>query len=412
MVRDGFKLTEVGEIPEEWEVVALGNIGTFKNGINKPKSAFGHGFPFVNLMDIFGKPIISKYDLSELLDTSERERKDYNLIDGDVLFIRSSVKPSGVGLTSVVNGTILDCTYSGFLIRFRAENDQLDNGFKRYCFYDARFRRSVIASSSVSANTNVNQVALSNLLLPLPPLPEQRRIAAILSDVDGLLAALDAVVAKKAAVKAGVMEELLTGERRLARFGGEWLNPVLNSYASLRSGYTFKSDTYNPAGIYKVITIANVQAGFMTTSDCNKITDIPTDIQSHQKLDIGDLLISMTGNVGRVAVVTEQNLLLNQRVGKIESSGIDRQFLYHRLNSKDFVKAMIDAAKGGAQPNLSSKDILDYNFPLPPLPEQRAIAAVLTAMDEELAALRLRVAKLERVKAGLLGELLSGRLRV
>lgn len=100
VIPEGFKLTEVGIIPEDWATSRLGDIGRFKNGINKDAVSFGHGFPFINLMDIFGKPEILGNETFELIDSTETDRKQYDLKEGDVLFIRSSVKPSGVGLTS------------------------------------------------------------------------------------------------------------------------------------------------------------------------------------------------------------------------------------------------------------------------------------------------------------------------
>ena len=112
----GYKQSELGEIPEDWDILKLGQIGKFKNGINKDGASFGHGFPFVNLMDVFGKPTISsKTDLG-LINSTELDRKEYGLKEGDILFIRSSVKPSGVGLTTVIQQDLEDTVYSGFLI--------------------------------------------------------------------------------------------------------------------------------------------------------------------------------------------------------------------------------------------------------------------------------------------------------
>src|SRR6266851_3624984 len=101
-VKPGYKHTEVGVIPNEWEVASLGELGQFKNGINKGKEDFGHGFPFVNLLDVFGIPKLSAETEFGLLSSSLAERKLYELRVGDILFVRSSVKPEGVGLTTLV----------------------------------------------------------------------------------------------------------------------------------------------------------------------------------------------------------------------------------------------------------------------------------------------------------------------
>ena len=199
----------------EWVVKTLGNIGKFKNGLNKESSAFGHGSPFVNLMDVFGVDSISSTSHLGLVASSKLDREVYGLRRGDVLFIRSSVKPSGVGLTAVIECDLAETVYSGFLIRFR-DDGVLNVGFKKHCFSEESFRKKIIAASSVSANTNINQNALRALTLLLPTTKEeQTAIAAVLSDMDAELAALEARRDKTRDLKQAMMQELLTGKTRL-----------------------------------------------------------------------------------------------------------------------------------------------------------------------------------------------------
>ena len=167
-LKAGYKKTELGLIPNDWDVVSMGSIGSFKNGINKGSESFGHGSPFVNLMDIFGVSSIKSDLVFDLVKTSDAEQKTYDLKIGDVIFIRSSVKPSGVGLTAVVEAELPQTVFSGFLIRFRDHID-LDLHFKRHCFYVESFRKDLIDASTVSANTNINQENLKKLKIALPP---------------------------------------------------------------------------------------------------------------------------------------------------------------------------------------------------------------------------------------------------
>ncbi len=201
---------------EGWIEVELGSIGNFKNGINKSKEDFGFGFPFVNLMDVFGKPMIKGTEVFDLINSNDVERNLYNLKKGDVLFIRSSVKPSGVGLTSVVLNDLQNMVFSGFLIRFR-ENIGLDIEFKKHCFFNEKFRNELIANSSVSANTNINQDALRKLKLNVPPIAEQTRIAEILSDMDNEIEQLQQKQSKYKLAKQGMTQQLLTGKIRLVK---------------------------------------------------------------------------------------------------------------------------------------------------------------------------------------------------
>ena len=211
----GYKKSAIGVIPEDWEIEELGSVGKFKNGINKSSEDFGHGSPFVNLMDVFGVRSISEVEHLGLVHSNDAEKNVYNLKEGDVIFIRSSVKPSGVGLTTVIIRDLPDTVYSGFLIRFR-DNGTLETDFKKYCFAEDKFRRNVIANSTVSANTNINQDSLKKLALAYPKSSkEQKAIAQVLSDIDSAIAALEKRRAKTLAIKQGMMQELLTGMTRL-----------------------------------------------------------------------------------------------------------------------------------------------------------------------------------------------------
>ncbi len=220
-LKEGYKQTEIGIIPKDWNYKLLGEIGQFKNGINKLEDEFGYGFPFVNLMDVFGKSSIKTNENLNLVNSNESERKLYNLKKGDVLFIRSSVKPSGVGLTCVIEEDLPETVFSGFIIRFR-EKDLLTTDYKKYCFYSESFRSKLISNSTVSANTNINQESLTKLLIAYPNKTEQTAIANVLSDTDDLISNLEKLIAKKRNIKLGAMQELLTGKKRLPGFSGEW----------------------------------------------------------------------------------------------------------------------------------------------------------------------------------------------
>jgi type I restriction enzyme, S subunit len=214
-IKSGYKQTETGAIPVDWEVRALGEIGIFKNGINKDRTAFGHGSPFVNLLDVFGAASISSIDHLGLIASTSFEQNTYDLRRGDVIFIRSSVKPSGVGLTVVVDNYLAGTIYSGFLIRFR-DGGFIDAKFKKHCFYEEGFRQRIIGASSVSANTNINQDSLKRVPIILPPMKaEQKAIAEILSDMDADIAALETKLTKARQLKQGMMQELLIGRIRL-----------------------------------------------------------------------------------------------------------------------------------------------------------------------------------------------------
>ena len=174
-----------GDIPNTWKVKRLSTIGDFKNGVNKEKSDFGFGKPFVNLLDIFGFNDLYQKDF-DLVNVSDKELDQYNIKKGDVLFVRSSVKPSGVGLTTLIQEDLIDTVYSGFIIRFRPKSDDLSHTFKKYCFYEERFRYSLTRRSTISANTNINQESLKKLFIPVPPPNEQAEFNRVMENFEEL----------------------------------------------------------------------------------------------------------------------------------------------------------------------------------------------------------------------------------
>ena len=211
-----YKQTELGLIPEDWEVKTLGELGSFKNGISKPSEDFGFGSPFVNLMDIFGITKISETNHLGLINSNIIEQNTYSLKEGDVLFVRSSVKPEGVGLTTVIKKDLDKTVYSGFILRFREIRNELTTDFKEYVFYNKGFRDSLISSSTVSANTNINQPALKNLIIVYPSSKEeQTAIANVLSSMDKEIETLNTKLEKYRNLKTAMMQQLLTGKIRL-----------------------------------------------------------------------------------------------------------------------------------------------------------------------------------------------------
>lgn len=213
-----YKQTELGPIPEDWEVKTLGELGSFKNGISKPSEDFGFGSPFVNLMDIFGITKISETNHLGLINSNIIEQNTYSLKEGDVLFVRSSVKPEGVGLTTVIKKDLDKTVYSGFILRFREIGNELTTDFKEYVFYNKGFRDSLISSSTVSANTNINQPALKKLIIVYPSSKEeQTAIANVLSSMDKEIETLNAKLEKYRNLKTAMMQQLLTGKIRLVK---------------------------------------------------------------------------------------------------------------------------------------------------------------------------------------------------
>lgn len=431
-----FKMTEIGLIPEDWEVKRLGELFVFKNGYNTDARNYGRGIPVASVLEALSdRPLTAKQIRGKVVACG-KDQDLFSLKRGDLIFTRSSEVLEDVGRSNVY-GDDACAMFGGFVIRGRPRTKH-DSEFINYLLKDSSHRNRIIAKGAGAQHYNIGQNGLAKVFVSLPPLHEQKKIAEALSDVDELLAAMTTLIEKKRAIKQGAMQELLgirnegrgmrdeelgmrnfevgakkVPRRRLPGFSGEWKIVRIGEISKIVNGYAFKSETYTDDGQFSIITIANVQDGKFILESVNKINDLPNDIQGHQILHKGDVIISMTGNVGRVCRVTQEKCLLNQRVGKFESIEIDTSFFYLSLRTKRFISTMIDKGQGGAQPNIGKYDISSYEIMVPPtLAEQKTIAEVLSDMDAEIEALEAKRAKYESIKQGMMQELLTGKTRL
>ena len=170
---------------DAWEQRKLGELGSLKNGMNFSKDAMGVGYSFVNLQNIFGRNVIDCMNLGKAM-ASPAQLKDYSLQEGDVLFVRSSVKLEGVGEAALVPNNLENTTYSGFIIRFRDEYG-LSNDYKRFAFSTDCVREQIMAQATDSANKNISQSVLSNLTIFVPQREEQEQIGSFFSRLDTLI---------------------------------------------------------------------------------------------------------------------------------------------------------------------------------------------------------------------------------
>jgi type I restriction enzyme S subunit len=204
----------------DWEYATLGELFTFKNGLNKGKQFFGYGTPIVNFMDVFENAGILSCELRGRVSLSNQELTNFDVRKGDVLFTRTSETREEIGMAAVILDDPYLTVFSGFLLRGRPKNDRLVDIFKAYCFRSAFVRKQIISKASYTTRALTNGRILSCIILPMPPIPEQTAIAEFLSDMDAELAALEQRREKTRLLKQAMMQELLTGRTRLVPPGG------------------------------------------------------------------------------------------------------------------------------------------------------------------------------------------------
>lgn len=206
---------------------------------------------------------------------------------------------------------------------------------------------------------NISSDLVNSVSVSIPLMEEQKKISSLLNLIDDRIATQNKIIEDLKKLKSAISKLLFTRKDLLET------TIRLADIATLKNGYAFQSSKYNILGKWKIITIANVSGGrYINEEDCNCIINLPNDIQDHQVLKEGDILISLTGNVGRVSLCKSGAYLLNQRVGLLQIEGnIDKEFLYQVLSSRRFENNMVACGQGAAQMNIGKGDV--ENFVLP-----------------------------------------------
>ena len=224
-------------LPEGWSDIRLGDAFSFKNGLNGDKELYGAGTKFVNVMDVFRGPRLRVAEIVGSMKISPKQLRDYAVRYGDVLFNRTSETDDEIALATVYLDTA-PAVFGGFVIRARPTTENILPEFCVYGFQSAAMRRAMIRLGQGAIRANIGQGDLNTVEWRLPPLPEQRRIAEILSTWDGAIATVEKLIANARTQKKALMQSLLTGKKRLPGFAGEWENLRLGDVADLFAGGT------------------------------------------------------------------------------------------------------------------------------------------------------------------------------
>lgn len=207
--------TRLAGFTGEWATVAIASLLEFKNGLNKSSDFFGAGTPIVNFMDVMNGPMIWRKDVTGRVTLTKDEIKRFSARRGDLFFTRTSETVDEVGTAAVLVDDIPDACFSGFILRGRPRSGAVDSRFLARAFQLDVVRLQVVSSATYTTRALTNGRALGRVVVSLPAIDEQRAIVAVLDDMDAEIAALRAGLNKARAIKAGMMQQLLTGRVRL-----------------------------------------------------------------------------------------------------------------------------------------------------------------------------------------------------
>ena len=412
-----YKQTELGLIPEDWEVKKLGELGFFFKGKGVPKTSIETEGKYKCLTygDLYTKyDYVIKNVKSFINDASDSQEINF----GDICIAGSGETIEDIGKCAVF---IDDKTgyAGGDIIIFRSDENPLTLS---YILNSDLCKRQKYRLGQGHSVVHIYSSQLQNLKIPLPPLPEQKKIADCLSTWDCAIEKQSALINALTDRKKALMQQLLTGKKRLPGFSGEWKEVKLGSICeNFQNGNAFSAKDYKKTGI-PIVTMGNINlGGYFYFSESKSNFWIEDKSLERYEIKKGDLIIAMTdvtpekNLIGLTSIIDIDRIFyLNQRVGHIilKPKLADTDFIFY-LSQNSYWRNQCKAfATLGVQANLGTNDIKNINIKLPPIEEQTAIAEILATADRELQLQKEKLAQLQTQKKGLMQVLLTGKKRL
>ncbi len=416
-IKQGYKQTDIGVIPEDWDVRPLGDvISKTQLGGNYPNNDKMNCNPLIKMGNL-NRGYINLEKLQYIKSPTKPISQD-KLHFGDLLFnTRNTLEL--VGKVAIWRDELKEAYFNSNIMRIKFHEKFISSNFFMNLTLNTRLsieqlKGIAIGTTSVSAIYNRD---LFTIPIILPTLREQTAIATALSDTDALIAALDKKIAKKQQIKQGAMQQLLTGKKRLPGFSGEWVEKKLGEVFFVRSGYGFPiSYQGNKNGIipfYKVSDMNNVGNEVFLSNSNNYISE-----ENISKLNIrlfrkGSILFAKIGAaifLERKRIASYYCSIDNNMMGlEKKEDSTEETYFYHLLNT---IK-LSDLSSSSALPSLSSNTIENIIILIPKTKsEQTAVAQLLTDMDHEIAQLQKERDKYKELKAGMMQVLLTGKVRL
>ena len=411
----GYKQTEVGVIPEDWEIKQIGDLKPFVTSGSRGWAAFysERGSPFIRITNLSRACIYP--DLEDLrfvnlaVDDSEAARTQIH--DGDVLISITA----DIGMIGHITAEVPKPAYINqhiALVRF--DSRRTSSRFVSYFLASESPQKLFRALTDSGAKAGMNLTTVQQIRLALPPTKaEQEAIAEALSDADALIESLEQLLAKKLHLKQGAMQELLTGKKRLPGFNGEW--------EMKRLGDVVDTDPENlgsntrPNFRFNYIALEDVDRGTLRSYSEHAFLTAPS--RARRKLRNNDVLIStVRPNLMSHLLFYDESENWECSTGfcvvRCKEGVTHPGYVYFQIFAER-VAGQIDALLTGSNyPAINGGDVRALLIPFPEYEEQEAIACVLYDMATEIAALEARLTKARQLKQGMMQELLTGRIRL
>lgn len=406
-----FKNTEIGEIPEDWEVRTINSFCSVKTGpfgsMLHAEDYVAKGMPIVTTEHFKNGilPLVGK-DIPQVGIEDLKRMSSYTLTKDDIVFSRVG----SVDINALVTVRQKGWLFSGRVLRVRPFK-QTDSLYLHYGLLKHCVRSDIVSRAVGLTMSSINTKILGETELSLPPLNEQHSIASALTSIDNLISSLGKLIEKKKNIKQGAMQQLLSGKIRLKEFTEPWVYRKISEIATTSSGGTPSRSIPNYYyGDIKWFTTTELKDNYLYDS-VEHITREALNNSSAKMFSANTVLMAMYGaTIGKLGVLKEPSTT-NQACCAIKCNDIVEIFLFYILLYNR--KSIIEKGCGAGQPNISQAIVNELSFLVPPCEkEQQAIANILSKMDNEITALEAKRAKYEAIKQGMMQQLLTGKIRL
>ncbi len=408
-VPEGYKLTEVGMIPEDWVEKPMKDIASVNQGLQ---------IAIANRLK-YPKEDSKKYITIQYLN-KEKEAEYITRYTESVCCSKEDVLITRTGNTGIIVSEIEGVFHNNFF-KVKYNKEKVLKNFLIYYLEQHTLQEVILKKAGTSTIPDLNHNDFYSIPFISPPTKrEQSAIATALSDVDNLIESLDKLIAKKKAIKQATMQQLLTGEKRLPGFSGEWETWRLGDLGDTYGGLTGKTKSDFGEGNSYYVPFLNVMTNTIVDVEYLDLVNVSSG-EKQSQVKNGDIIFNGTSEtpeeVGMCAAVfnVESKLYLNSfcigfRVNKGKNA--DSLYLAYYFRGPEGRKVMQVLAQGATRYNLSKKYLKEIAIPLPEFEEQKAISSTLSDIDSEIEALEKRKAKTQQIKEGMMQELLTGRTRL
>lgn len=419
MIPQGYKQTEVGVIPEKWEVVAIETLAT-----DMSDGPFGSNLKKEHYTDEKQARIIQLSNIGEngWLD----ENVKYTTFSHAKTISRCIVQPGQVIVAKMMPaGRAIVCpnvekmyVLGSDSIKIELNNSLVDTAYFMYSTKSRFFQTQIKEETqgSTRARTSISKLRKNRILLPL--FSEQKRIAEALSDVDSMISSLEKLIAKKKAVKQGAMQELLTGKKRLYGFTGSIEYRPLSSLCTIFvDGDWIESKDQSNDGI-RLIQTGNIGVGkYLDKTEKQRFISADTfDRLKCLEIFENDVIVSrLPDPAGRACILPYSN---KRRITAVDCTIIrfadyNPTLFVAYSQTKQYQDKVDMAMAGSTRQRISRKELGEIPIPVfPTIEEQNAIASILSDMDNEIEALEQKLAKTRQIKQGMMQQLLTGKIRL